>query len=202
MMLSVHMEDYLQKLLNQMSECSGEILCDYVSKYLQGKECLRFFSYGSNMNERKFREDTRNCCYEFGLINVQKAVLQNYKRVLGNDSKNHGLAFTIRPSEGASIEGICHDVPMKGLRSFLKKEGVLLSQPSYELLIVSVHGEDQPVLTLKGLKPSRIGVLSYVEKSKAHSYVRATIEGALRWKVDSSDIQETRDKLEKELQGC
>ena len=195
-------EDYLQNLLNQISRRSGEILCDYVLKYLQGRESLRSFSYGSNMNESKFREDTRNCGYEFGLINVRKAVLKDYNRLLGNDSKNHGLAFTIHPSEGSCVEGICHDIPMKGLCSFLKKEGVLLSRPTYELLAVSVQGEKSPILTLIGLKPSRIEMLSYLRKGKAYDYVRATIEGAQRWQVDYSDIKGTKERLEKELQEC
>ena len=198
----MHMEDYLQKLLKQMSEYSSEILRNYCVKIPSRNRDLRFFSYGSNMNESKFREDTRNCGYEFGLINVRKAVLQDHKRILGNDSKNNGLAFTIRPSKGDSVEGICHDVPMKGLYSFLKKEGVLLSQPAYELLVVSVEGEKSPVLTLKGLKPSRIEMLSYLRRCKAFHYVRATIEGAQRWQVDFSDIKETGERLAKELQEC
>lgn len=83
---------------------------------------MRFFSYGSNMNEEKFREDTKKHGFEFGLENVKRATLQGYKRILGNKSSNHGLAFTICPSEKEQTEGICHDIPLQGSKSFLAKE--------------------------------------------------------------------------------
>lgn len=50
--------------------------------------------------------------------------------------------------------------------------------------MVSIFGEDQPVLTLKGLRPASIEKLGTDEKQKALRYVKMTIEGAERWKVD------------------
>jgi hypothetical protein len=152
------------------------------------------------MNEVKFVEDTRRMGYGFGLGNAQKRVLKDYWRILGNSSRNHGLAFTIRAHEGVHVEGICHDIPIKGLRSFLKKEGVLTRRPNYELIMVSVSGEDHPVLTLKGLRPANIEKLGIEGKQKVLRYVRITIEGAERWKVDCSDLLELKKLLERDLQ--
>lgn len=120
------MNNEIESAAKEMAFCSREILLVYASKYMRGENHsdLRFFSYGSNVNEVKFLEDTRRMGYGFGLGNAQKRVLEDYWRILGNSSKNHGLAFTIRAHEGGHVEGICHDIPIKGLRSFLKKEGV------------------------------------------------------------------------------
>lgn len=183
-----------------MAQCSSTVLQEYISKfYLRKVLTLKFFSYGSNMNEGKFRDDTQKYGFEFGLENAKKTTLQGYKRILGNKSKNYGLAFTICPSEKEQTDGICHDIPMQGLKSFLEKEGLLSNEPSYELITVSIRGEDHPVLTLKGLKPLSIHKLNRKDKLKAYCYVCKTIEGAKKWKVDYSDILATKNKLEKDL---
>jgi len=136
------MSDNLKSVFSKIAQCSGIALKEYIDKFCPGGiSTLRFFSYGSNMNEEKFKEDTRQAGFEFGLVNVKKATLQGYKRILGNRSKRHGLAFTICLSENDMTEGICHDIPIAGLEAFLKKEGVLLDEPSYELLIVRVLEE-------------------------------------------------------------
>jgi hypothetical protein len=151
------------------------------------------------MNEGKFREDTRREGYEFGLENAEKCFLKGYKRNLGNKSSRHGLAFTICHLENSQVDGICHDVPSKGLVAFLSKEGVLADEPSYELVMVSVSNSERPVLTLKGLKPSSLEKLSCKDKLKVCCYVNLTIEGAERWQVDCKDVLEIRKKLEEEL---
>jgi len=194
------MTSNIESISKRISKCSNVVLHEYSSKFMpNGFACLRFFSYGSNMNEGKFREDTRRNGYEFGLENVKKGVLKGYKRILGNKSEKHGLAFTICSSERDQVEGICHDVPIKGLNSFLKKEGLLLDEPSYELVIVSVSDQNNPVLTLKGLKPSSLEKLDSGGKLKVYCYVSTTIEGAERWNVDYQDILEIKKALEKKF---
>lgn len=113
------------------------------------------------MNEEKFREDTKGKCHEFGLIEPEKRILQNYERKLGNKSITQGLAFTIEHANGKSVEGICHNVPVGGLGAFLRKEGVISDKndPSYKLIMVSIEGESRPVLTLEGLKHSSLNEL-------------------------------------------
>jgi len=136
------------------------------------------------MNEGKFIEDTRKNCHEFRLINVKRRILGGYKRMLGNKSLNHGLAFTIRPSEQDEVEGICHDVPSEGLEAFLRKEGVLTKKltsiPTYEIMVVKVSNEEGPVLTLKGLRPFNLAELDCKEKLKVYCYVSLSIQGAKR----------------------
>lgn len=196
------MNEKIKSVLEKMTQCSSTVLREYTSNSMSDEvTSLRFFSYGSNMNEGKFRRDTKKSGYEFGLENVKTGVLRDYKRVLGNRSKYHGCAFTICPSEGEQVEGICHDVPIEGLEVFLRKEGVLLDDPSYELMIVSVSGEDHPVLTLKGLRPSSLEKLDCKGKLRVFHYVNVTIEGAERWEVDCSDMTKIRGWLEKELCG-
>jgi hypothetical protein len=196
----VSMNRIVESILLRMAQCSSIFLQDYISKFYPNEvSSLRFFSYGSNMNEEKFRKDTKKHGFEFGLENVQKTTLQGYKRILGNKSKNHGLAFTICPFRKEQTEGICHDIPIQGLESFLKKEGLLSDEPSYELIMVSVHNEDKPVLTLKGLKPFSIDKLNRKDKLNAYCYVCETIEGAKKWQVDYSDMSTIKNRLKKEL---
>lgn len=190
----------LKSILKKIAEYSRTILCEYISKLPSNKvPNFRFFSYGSNMNEGKFREDTRSSGYEFGLVNARKRVLKGYKRILGNKSENHGLVFTICPSEKDQVEGICHNVPIEGLESFLRKEGVLLKQPTYELILVSISNKQHPVLTLKGLKPFELEKLHCKDKLKAFCYVSTSIRGAERWEADCSDMSKIKSNLEKEL---
>lgn len=190
----------LKSVLEKISECSRIALHYYIAKFSSAEvDDFRFFSYGSNMNEGKFREDTRESGYEFGLREAEKRTLSGYKRILGNKSKNHGLAFTICPSEKDQVQGICHNVPLNGLASFLKKEGVLLEEPTYELIVVPISGENHPVLTLKGLKPSKLEKLDCEERLKAYCYVKSSIIGAERWNVDCEHMMKVKNRLEKEL---
>lgn len=197
---SAYMNEKLEPVLKRMDQQSSMVIWEYFSKFIpNGATNIRFFSYGSNMNEGKFREDTREKGHEFGLIKAEKRVLQGYKRDLGNSSVRHGLAFTILLSKRDQIDGICHDVPIEGLEAFLSKEGVLSKKPSYELLKVSIEGENYLVLTLKGLRPSKIKELDWEKKLKTFCYVRATLEGTKRWNINDEDILEIKERLEKEL---
>ena len=183
--------------LRNMSECSRVALNQYLS-FSKSKEGIkfRFFSYGSNMNEGKFIEDVN---HKFGLLKAKKSILSGYKRILGNKSKNHGLAFTICQCEGAKVEGICHDVPKSGLISFLRKEGVLLEEPKYELLVVKISDEETPVLTLKGLKPLALASLTRKQKLNAYCYLKASVIGAKKWKVNHRDMLELLAQIENEM---
>lgn len=193
------MKEKICATLERLSADSRAVLFDYIKEHVS----FRFFSYGSNMNESKFLNDTKRCNHKFGLKNISVGILKDYERVLGNSSRLHGLAFTIVPAEGKEVQGICHDVPIEGLEAFLRKEGVLCGRtrkPAYEIISVTVSGENQPVLTLIGLKPSNMDNLETCEqKLRLYHYLSATIEGAENWDVDSSEISKMRDDLEKDV---
>jgi hypothetical protein len=194
------MKKELKPIFNRLLICSELTLREYISKYVDENETgLRFFSYGSNMNEGKFRKDTKKAGHEFGLKNVTVGVLHGFKRILGNKSKNHGCAFTICHSEEDFVQGIIHDIPITGLEAFLKKEGVSLSEPTYELALVTISNEKHPILTLKGLKPFRPENLDCREKLLAFHYVSTSIEGAERWGVEHADMLEIKDWLEEQI---
>jgi hypothetical protein len=75
-----------------------------------------------------------------------------------------------------------------------------LKKPTYEVTLVSVSGETDPVFTLKGLKPSDMEKIENCEqKLRLFHYLSATIEGAESWGVDSSEISRMRDYLEKDI---
>jgi diadenosine tetraphosphate (Ap4A) HIT family hydrolase len=195
-------DNILNEIYKKMQPRSGKVLSKYVSEFTLNVDAhLRFFSYGSNMNEEKFRVDTRRGGYEFGLFNPKKRVLPQYERVLGNESIKYGLAFTICPCESEHMEGICHDVPIGGLDSFLQKEGLFLDKPSYELIVVSVSDEEHPVLTLKGLKPSSYEKLDCRSKLSALLYLDISIMGAERWNVEHSDMLKMKELIEEALCG-
>lgn len=199
-------EDVVNKV-EERSKCSGLAIKSYLTYFKKANKelrSLRFFSYGSNMNESKFMLDTGGLEKGFGLINRTKCTLRGYKRILGNHSENHGLAFTICPARGENVQGICHDIPVDKLESFLRKEGLFLSppkSPSYELLLVSVSEEKSPVLTLKGLKPASIDSRTCLKKLRALCYVCVSIQGAKSLDVNCSDMDESKDQIEKAICG-
>lgn len=192
------MSGLLDQILKKLDEASKGALLKYATEH-QDEVNFKFFSYGSNMNEEKFKDDMREKNAELFLTNPKRAVLQGYKRSLGNKSKRHGLAFTICASEDGNVEGICHDIPLDCLSAFLKKEGVLSKAPSYEIISVSVSSQNLPVLTLKGLKSSYIENCSCEDKLRALFYVCKSIEGAKRFQVDHQDMIEVRAKLRSSL---
>ena len=185
----------LEQILKKLNACSKSALLEYAMEYVQDKVNFRFFSYGSNMNEEKFRKDMKKAGKEIGLINVSKRKLSGFKRTLSNKSKRHGIAFSIYRSIGAEVEGICHDIPIEALEAFLKKEGLLQRIPSYKLIMVSVADEDEPILTLLGLKPVLLEQLSRGDRKKAMSYLNECIKGAKHFEVEHSDMLEARDVL-------
>jgi len=159
---------------------------------------IRFFSYGSNMNEEKFKIDMKEAGKEIGLISPQKRTLENFKRTLSNESK-HGLAFTIIHCKGEAVEGICHDIPLQELDAFLKKEGLYLKSPRYRLIQASVADDKEFVLTLQGLCPSTIERLDNEGKWQTLRYVCESIMGAKNFDVNHSDMLEVKQRIEKEI---
>jgi len=192
--------------LEKLAEDSKSTLIEYLS---ERAERVRFFSYGSNMNKKKFKEDMEKAAKELELKLSEKdkckleldkfserRVLINFRRELSNGSVQHGRAFSICCSFGGKVQGICHDVHVSVLPVFLKKEGLLSSKgkPSYKLIKVCVSSEDQ-VLTLLGLKPKPIGNLKQEKIQAAIKYVNDSIEGAKDFNVAHSDMTEVRELL-------
>jgi hypothetical protein len=155
---------------------------------------VRFFSYGSNMNEKKFRNDMKN---EIGLVNKTNVTLLGFKRTLSNYSEGYGVAFSIRASPSDRVEGICHDIPIEFLEVFLRKEGVLKGNaPNYQLTKVSIPNQKEPILTLLGLKSVLLDGLSLSQAKKALNYVKESIKGAECNDVEHSDMIEVKRELE------
>lgn len=165
---------------------------------LNGPSSVRFFSYGSNMNEKKFERDMNTNGKGLKLINARKRILLNYKRALSNESKR-GLAFTIFPCKGEEVEGICHDVPIDNLRKFLKKEGLTRNPPRYKLVDVRIVEENHPVLTLIGLCNASTKSLTDNQRWKTLQYLCASIVGAREFSVTHNDMLEIKKQIEDEL---
>lgn len=139
-----------QELLDKMAPDSRSTLEKCLLKKARS---VRFFSYGSNLNENKFRKDINE---KIGLVNKTTVTLAGFKRTLSNKSKNQGIAFSISCSPENKVEGICHDIPIALLEDFLKKEGVLKKDPSYRVIEVTIPDQNEPILTLCGLKSTTI----------------------------------------------
>jgi hypothetical protein len=183
------------QFLEKMAPDSRSILEHYI---IEKAKAVRFFSYGSNMNERKLKMDMKG---KIGLVNKTTATLAGFKRTLCNDSQNHGVAFSICDSPGDRVEGICHDIPIVLLSDFLQKEGVLLKDaPSYRLIKVSILDQAEPVLTLIGLKPISLDDLNPRKLQLALDYVEKSIEGARCCDVDFSDMTQEKKRLEQRLE--
>ena len=194
------------KSLEILAKDSKSALIEYLADRV---ERVRFFSYGSNMNKEKFKEDMENAARKLKLKlskkdkrkleleKPEKRVLINFKRELSNESKQHGRAFSICCSLGCEVQGICHDVSVSVLPAFLKKEGLLSSKgkPSYKLIKVYVSGEVQEVLTLLGLKPKPIEYLKQEKIQAALKYVNDSIKGADDFNVEHSDMIEVGELL-------
>jgi len=177
--------------LKKMAPDSRSVLEDCI---WEKAKSLRFFSYGSNMNEKKFKRDMKG---KAGLINKTTATLSGFKRTLSNKSELHGAAFSIRCSPSDEVEGICHDIPIELLEDFLKKEGVLKGDASsYRLVKVSILNENEPILTLCGLKPVSLDKLSLKKTKRALNYVKESIQGAECCDAKHSDMKEMKKKLE------
>jgi hypothetical protein len=180
-----------RSFLNKIREDSRSVLVDYI---FEATNSVRFFSYGSNMNEKKFKTDMNG---KLGLINKTTITLKGFKRTLSNRSKGQGIAFSICESPYDKVEGICHDIPISSLDIFLKKEGVLNSDnPSYRIIKVSISGEQLPVLSLQGLKPMSITELSFEKAKLALNYVKISIQGAKCCDLDYKDMIDAKTILE------
>jgi hypothetical protein len=120
--------------IEKLADDSRAVLIEYLAEHTQ---YVRFFSYGSNMNEKKFYTDMKENAGKLGLKLskedeskleldefAEKRVLENFSRHLSNTSINHGRAFSICCSVGSKVEGICHNIHVSVLPAFLKKEGL------------------------------------------------------------------------------
>jgi hypothetical protein len=180
-----------QKMLEKMAPDSRSTLEECIMKRAQS---VRFFSYGSNMNEGKFREDMGG---EIGLVNRTTVVLTGFKRTLSNGSRR-GIAFSISCSPEDKVEGICHDIPIEHLERFLKKEGVLKKDdPSYRIIKVTIPDQNEPILTLCGLKSKSIEQLGLEEAKKTLEYVKKSIKGAECCNINPLDMKKNKEELQK-----
>lgn len=201
------MGNKLVESFETLAKDSRSTLIEYLEDCV---ERVRFFSYGSNMNKKKFKEDMKKAAEDLKLKLSEKEktrleldklskkrVLANFKRELSNESEQHGRAFSIFCSSGNGVQGICHDVHVSVLPAFLKKEGLLPSKgkPSYKLIKVYVSGEDQEVLTLLGLKPKPIKYLKQKKIQDALKYVNDSIKGAKDFNVEHSDMKKVKELL-------
>lgn len=176
--------------LKKMTPDSRSVLEEWIAAKANS---VRFFSYGSNMNEKKFRLDMKN---KIGLVNKTTVTLTGFKRTLSNDSEKHGAAFSIRASPGDKVEGICHDIPIELLEVFLRKEGVLKKgAPSYRLIKVSIPDQKEPILALCGLNPVSLDELSLSKAKQALNYAKESIKGAECNDVEHSDMVEMKKQL-------
>ena len=193
------------KYLEMLAKDSESTLIEYLADRV---ERVRFFSYGSNMNKKKFKDDMKEAADNLELKLSEKdknkleldefsekRVLLHFKRELSNESEQHGRAFSICCSLGSEVEGICHDVHVSVLPAFLKKEGLLSSKSSYKVIKVCVSSEVQEVLTLLGLKPKPIEYLKQEKIQAALKYVNDSIKGAEYFNVERSDMMEVRELL-------
>lgn len=198
--------DLPTEILKQMGEKSRKVLVHYIDKF--GK--IRFFSYGSNMNEKDFRTKMLNRAKELqkplsyeeaSLVNHNKCTLEFYKRSLKNDSLQNGAAYTIHSNRRRKLEGICHDISINALHPFLKKEGMLSeNEPDsrkYEIFEKQVSEEKCPVLVIIGNKTVHLKRLHDDRLRQAHKYVKdICIPGAKEMKVDYRDMESTKGYLE------
>lgn len=179
-----------REFLKKMAPDSRSALEECIREKAQS---IRFFSYGSNMNEKKFKRDMKG---KIGLANKTPATLAGFKRTLSNKSEKHGVAFSIQCSPCDKVEGICHDVPIELLEDFLKKEGVLKRDaPRYKIVKISIPNQDEPILMLCGLKPVSLDELSLGKAKRALNYVKESIKGARCCGAEHSDMIEMKVKL-------
>jgi len=146
------------------------------------------------MDESKFRQDMKG---KIGLVNRTTVTLTGFKRTLSNDSKRHGIAFSISCSPEDKVEGICHDIPIELLEDFLEKEGVLKkNDPSYRVIKVTIPDQNEPILTLCGLKSKSIGQFTLEEAKEALKYVEKSIKGAECCNINPLDMKKNKEELQ------
>jgi hypothetical protein len=186
------MESSLTNIIERLDQNPRIALSGFTSEKIQK---VRFFSYGSNLNEDDFREEMKNKGYECGLINVDKRTLQGYRRFLNNESTSHGLAFSIHYYKSGSTQGICHDIPIEALDAFLEKEGLYSHQPKYKLITLRLSQESKPVLSLEGIRRTSTSRIDDGQKKKVVKYIDTTIKGATSWKIDTRYLERLKRKM-------
>ena len=175
-------------------------LLEYKTKY----GILRFFSYGSNLNEPDFKKKMLAIAddlevslkpSEAGLVHKNICTLNGFKRFLKNKSSNHGAAYTINPRKNHSVSGVCHDITADALHPFMAKEALTIQSPNYKVIEINVEGETNPVLTLVGNNSINLKELPKDDKLKALEYLKICIQGASILKINSDDMIATKEYL-------
>ncbi len=196
-------------ILDEMEAKSRKVLEEYIEKF--GK--IRFFSYGSNLNESDYVKRIKTKANilqinltdeEARLLNKKPGLLKGYKRSLKNHSITHGAAYTIHKNEVRSTEGICHDITIKALRPFLLKEALITNEKKYFIkeLEIKVNGENSAVLTLIGKRENSVALskLTASELQNALRYVKdLCIEGSKELHIKHEDMEGTRNYIERLL---
>ena len=197
------MFDCSSRFLGELSPDAKFALMDYLGNSVGN---VRFFSYGSNMNKKKFEEDMRQAADKLQLPlkdktklcldpSAIKRSLRHFRRELSNESQS-GRAFSIYPSINDKVEGICHNVDFSVLPAFLKKEGLFVpNNPNYKLIRVHVLDEYAEVLTLIGLKPNPILFLDQGKIETTLDYLAKSIAGAIEFSVAHEDMIELKAVL-------
>ena len=177
------------------------VLLNYYKKY----GYIRFFSYGSNLNEADFIKRMKLMASEVdrvlnddeaGLLNKKKCILAEGKRSLKNDSFTHGAAYTVHRNKNRIVEGVCHDITINALLPFLKKEALLPTKvKKYQIKERKVIGEEQPILILLGKKSTALNKLSDEYMQKALKYLETCISGAKQNDINPEDFMATKRYL-------
>src|SRR3990170_8810180 len=121
------MFDDSSRFLRKLSPDAKFALIDYLGNRVRN---VRFFSYGSNMNKNKFKEDMKQAAKKLKLPlkdesklcldpSTIKRELLHFRRELSNESLR-GRAFSIYPSMNDKVEGICHNIDFSVLPAFLR----------------------------------------------------------------------------------
>jgi hypothetical protein len=190
------MSKILFDTVKRLDVVSGTVLADFISERM---DAIRFFSYGSNMNEKDFESEMKKQGYKLSLEKAEKRVLLGYRRALDNKSTTHGLACSIHRHKLHRVEGICHDVPIKAIGAFASKEGLFNWRPKYKLIKVKVEREQEPVLSLEGLSKWSWEKVGDLKKQKVLEYVKTSLEGARIWKADIEYFERLKTNIEHKL---
>jgi hypothetical protein len=148
-----------------------------------------WFSYGSNLNRVYFETKMQKRGSDLTLINPKKAVLNDFGRLLDNESSGHGLGYEIHYKAGESVEGVVHTIPDQELGKFLRMEGIVAADghvsksPTYKIVQATVHSNGKAIeaLALEGNKrrnEERRKVLARSKLRELREYIEASIAGA------------------------
>jgi hypothetical protein len=186
------MLDWLDELITQYGREHGLSKSDFNSSSV-------WFSYGSNLSETDFKDRMKGYDYELGHLNPIRARLDGWRRELANASKKHGLGYTIvecPTSPALTVEGLLHEIPLKALPAFLRKEGILNqichvkcdSTRSYDIQRITASEPSQEALTLIGRCRKALDQVENEMLHKLEKYVEDSICGANFYNLNCSDM--------------